>query len=122
MEDEFKMFTQLKFLYTLISGSKLLWKVIRNWRVLSNSLESITNILKNMNADDRHLPNSMESSQLILCFSNILKTGVIDIPGIDEYQISLDLDNFSSSLMLSIEDSKSGKFHDIVVTKTKKEK
>jgi len=108
-------------LLALISGSKLIWKVVSNWRVLTNSIGGISDTLKKMHDEGRALPNAEETSLMLLCGSNILKTGIIDIPGIDEYELSLNLDKFSSSLIMSIKDSKSNKFHQIPLVKGKKD-
>ncbi len=109
----------LTSLYGLISGSKFIWKLVSNWSVLSDSLKCISQTLTEMRESGRQLPEPNESTQMLMAFSNILKTGIIDIPGLDEYQISLDIDKFSSSLLLSIEDKKSGKYHELLLKKGK---
>jgi len=56
----------------------------------------IEDTLSNMQKDGRKVPNIEESSILLMALSNILKTEIIDIPGVDEYQISLDIDQINS--------------------------
>lgn len=111
------MLPQLGMIYSLITGSKFLWKVVRNWSVLSKSLYAISDTLKKMHAEGRNIPDMTESQILLMALSNVVKTEVIDIPGVDEYSLSLDIDKFSSSLALSIEDSKSGKYHEVTIKK-----
>lgn len=114
------MITQIFNVYKWITGLKFIWKVARNWSVLSLSLAKISETLKAMHDDSRSLPNATETSEMLLAISNIIKTEIIDVPGVDEYQIALDIDQFSTSLALSIQDTKSGKFHEIVLKKKDK--
>lgn len=108
----------LSRMWSLITGSKFIWKLIRNWAVLSDSMHAIENTLSNMQKDGRYVPNREESSILLMALSNILKTEIIDMPGVDEYQISLEIDQINSNFQLSIKDSKSEKFLKIpVITK-----
>lgn len=109
----------LTALYGLLTGSKFIWKIVRNWSVLSKSFQGVTDILSNMNAEGRSLPNTEETQMLLNAVSNIVKTEIIDIPGLDEYSLAVNLDHFSSSLGISIQDSKNGKFHTIKVKKSK---
>lgn len=107
----------LTSLYAMFSSSKFIWKLVRNWSILSDSLKCISQTLTAMRNEGRSLPVPAESSQMLLAFSNILKTEIIDIPGLDEYSLSLDIDKFSSSLLLSIEDRKNGKYHELLLKK-----
>lgn len=91
-----------------------------NWRVLSTAFKAVSDVLTEMHKADRKLPDTNESQALLMAMSNILKTGVVDIPGVDEYQLSLDLDKFSSSLIFSIEDSKTKKYHDLMLVRKEK--
>lgn len=104
-------FALLSRVYGLVSGSSIIWKVISNWKILSTSLSSIETVMSNMGAEKRHLPTTEETQILLLACSNILKTKVIDIPGLDEYELAMNLDKASSSLALSIKDSTSGAYH-----------
>lgn len=114
------MIPLLSRIWTLISASGFLLKLIRNYSVLSGSFKSIEDVLSFMTSEKRTLPNHIESQILCMAISNILKTGVIDIPGVDEYQIAIGLDQINANMVLSIQDSKSGKYHEIpVLTKGK---
>lgn len=103
----------LKRLYGMISGSGFLWRLVRNYRVLSDSISAIEATLSNMSAQDRKLPNESEIEMLLKAVSNILKTGVIDIPGVDEMNLALNIDQFSQSFSMSIQDAKSGKYFEL---------
>lgn len=107
----------LKKLYGLITGSSFFWKVLKNYSVLSNAFKTIEEIIAAMSKDARALPTQDESLILVKAISNILKTGVIDIPGVDEYQLSINLDMVSSQISIGIEDSKTGKYHELSVPK-----
>jgi len=105
-------------LWSLITGSKFIWTLIRNWAVLTDAFSNIEKVLSEMQADGRKVPNQQEASILLMCLSNILKTEIIDMPGVDEYQISLEIDQINSNFQLSIKDAKSEKFLKIpVITK-----
>ena len=107
----------LMSIYTFITGSKFIWKIVTNWRVLSTSLKVISETLTTMREQSRSVPNTEETQQMLLAASNILKTGVIDLPGIDEYQISADIDKFSQGVSLAITDSKNKKYHSLKLKK-----
>ena len=107
----------LQKLYKLITGSSILWKLIRNYAVLSEACGGIENVIKNMTDQGRALPDRDEAMILVKCISNILKTGVIDIPGVDEYELALNLDMINSNMSLGVEDLKSGKYFEIPVPK-----
>lgn len=109
------MIPLLSRVWTLISGSKFLFLLIRHYSILSSSFKSIEDVLSLMAKDSRSLPNHMETQILCMSISNILKTGVIDLPGVDEYQIAIGLDQINSNMVLSIQDSKSGKYHQIPI-------
>lgn len=114
--------TLITLLKQILTGSALsfMWKVVRNWGVLSSSLKAISDTLEIMHKDGRNLPNTEETQNLTLALSNIIKTEIIDIPGVDEYELAMGMDHFSNTLMLSIEDQKSGKYHEIKVKKVSK--
>lgn len=97
----------------------MLWKIVRNWSVLTDALECFSQTLKKMHEEDRYMPDQLESQQLLLALSNIIKTEIIDVPGVDEYELALSIDRFTDTLKLSIEDSKSGKYHQLNFKKGK---
>lgn len=109
----------LKGLWALISGSKFIWSIIKNHVVLGDSLKAIEITLTEMRQGDSVVPNHMQAQNLMLAVSNILKTGVIDFPGIDEYEIAIGIDRVSSDMTISLKDSKSGKFHELPILKGK---
>lgn len=108
--------------YSFISGSKMVWNFITNYRVLSDTSSAVSQIFKNMDAEGRKTPTQPELVILLQAFSNILKTNIIDIPGFDEIELTATVDRFSGGLSTSLKDVKSGKFHTLVVTKTKVKK
>ena len=107
----------LKRIYGLLTGSSFLWKVIRNYAVLAASFKAIEGVIQNVSQSGRALPNQDESLIIIKAISNILKTGVIDIPGVDEYELAMNLDMVNSNMSLGIEDLKTGKYFEIPAIK-----
>ena len=107
----------LKRIYSLITGSSFLWKLIRHYAVLSAAFKSIESVLQNISAENRKLPTQEESLILLKAISNILKTGVIDIPGVDEYELAMNLDLVGSNMSIGIEDLKTGKYFEVPVMK-----
>jgi len=113
------MIAILKRIYGLLTGSGFLWRLARHYKVLNDSCKAIETVLVNVNASDRKLPTPEESQVLLAAISNILKTGVIDIPGVDEMAISIGLDHINRNIAVSISDSKSGNFMEIpLIVKT----
>lgn len=110
-------FTLIKRLFSLVYNSKIIWKLIRNYRVLSESFKTIETVINNINNRDRVLPDAEESRALLTACSNILKTGVIDIPGVDEYELSLKFDYINEQWAIGLKDDKSGKFTAPLVVK-----
>lgn len=109
------MIALLSRLWSLVAVSKFFILFIRHRLVLEEAFGSVSEVLAKMNADKRALPDHSESQVLVMAVSNILKTGIIDLPGVDEYQIAIGLDNINQNMVLSIQDSKSGQFHKIPV-------
>ena len=112
------IFETLKRIWSLIAGSKTLWNFISHYGVITEALKAIEDVLKNIAADkSRKLPTQEEAIILTKALSNILKSGVIDIPGVDEYEIAMNLDMVASHLSVSINDKKSGTFIEIPALK-----
>lgn len=109
------MIALLSRVWSLVSVSKFFILFIRHRLVLETAFNSISGVLIEMNKEGRALPKHDESQILVMAVSNILKTGVIDIPGVDEYEIAIGLDQINSNMVLSIEDTRSGKFHQIPI-------
>jgi len=107
----------IQLLSGLFSSTSFIWKLIKNWKVLSDSLKAIENTMHNMSKDGRFVPNMEETPILLHAVSNIIKTEIIDIPGINEYEIALSIDQISSNFVLSIQDAKSEKFYQLPVIK-----
>ena len=111
------MIPVLSQIWAMISGCKFFWKVISNWVVLKDSFVAIENTLKNMQADGRMVPNQDETPILLMSISNILKTEIIDIPGVDEFKIAASIDQLNANFSISIQDAKSGKYFSIPIVK-----
>ena len=109
------MIAMLTRLWNIVSISKFFILFISHRLVLEESFKAITSVLTSMNEEERALPKHDESQVLVMAISNILKTGIIDIPGIDEYQIAIGLDQVNQNMMLSIQDTKTGQYHQIPV-------
>lgn len=107
----------LKRLYGLLTGSSFLWKIVRNYAVLAASFKAIEGVIQSVSQSGRSLPNQDESMILLKAISNILKTGVVDIPGVDEYELAMNLDMVNSNMSLGIEDLKTGKYFEIPAIK-----
>ena len=116
MGDE-EMIPLLSRIWSLITASKFLFLLVRHYVVLKDAFTGIESVLTNMTKDARALPTHEETQILCVSVSNILKTGVIDLPGVDEYQLAIGLDNIQANMVLSIQDKKSGKYHTIPVLK-----
>lgn len=104
-------------LFGLLSASGFLFKLVKNYAVLKESFQAIENVFKTMQDEKRSLPDHNESIMLMQVSSNILKTGIIDIPGFDEYELSLSIDKYSEALSVSLKDARSEKYHQILITK-----
>lgn len=112
----------IKKSFKLVSGSKIIFKLVRHYAVLNESLTCINTVMTNLSNDNRTLPTHAEGHALLIAISNILKTGLIDVPGIDEYDLALKFDYVSEQFALGIADSKSGKYHTLPVLKKVKKK
>lgn len=109
----------LQTVFGFITGSKIIWKVISNYRILSDTSQAVSTVFHNMHNEDRSSPTQPELVALSQALSNVLKTNIIDIPGFDELELVAAVDRFSGSLVTSMTDAKSGKFHKIVLKRTK---
>lgn len=114
------MFTTLKTLFTFISGAKIIWKVIANYRILSDSAKTVNTVFNNVKVRGDSTPNQEEAQALLQAASNVLKTGVIDLPGLDEYELTSTIDRAVGAITTSISDSKNSKYHKISLKKVKK--
>ena len=114
------MLIVLSRIWALISGSKFLWDLISNYSVLSENFKAIEKVLEQVMSDStRRLPDHNESQILLIAVSNILKTGVIDLPGVDEMQIAIGLDHINQNMVISIQDKKSGKYAELPILTAK---
>lgn len=107
----------LLHIFSFFSASKFIFKLIAHQAVLRASLQAISDVLMEMKKTDRVLPSENEATLLLMGVSNILKTGVVDLPGFDEYELSIQIDRISNGIVLSIQDQKDKKYHDIAVFK-----
>lgn len=107
----------IKKVWSLLSGSGLIWKVLRNFKVLSDSFGGIETVLNNMTVEKRKLPTHAEIEMIARAVSNILKTGVIDFPGVDEYAIAVNIDEMTATYAVSIQDAKSDKYIQLPIIK-----
>lgn len=112
----------LKQLGGFITGGGIIWKFIRHYRVLSDSSKAVSQVIQNISNRGDKLPEIHETQIIIQAMSNVLKTGIIDIPGIDEYKISAALDKVNENVAISFEDYTSGQFHILRVEKVPKPK
>lgn len=88
-----------------VMGLSFLWKVVRNMGTLRTAVKAIEDVYKEIEASGRKIPNVEEAQTVLNSLSNILKTGVIDIAGIDDYKIAAGLDEINHNLQLSLKDS-----------------
>ena len=103
--------------FKLFSIGGFFFKIVSNFSILKSSFENISAIFKKMHDENRAVPTEVESVALLQIASDLLKTGIVDIPGFDEYELSMDIDKYANALVLSIEDKKSGKYHDVKISK-----
>lgn len=87
-----------------LSHFQFLWRVLRNWFTLSNAVHDIENVFEEIAKQNRKLPNMGETQVLLNAISNILKTEVIQITGLDDFKVAAGLDEISHSLHLSLTD------------------
>lgn len=113
------MWTLLRTAFTFFTGTKIIWKVLTNYRILADSSDVISTVFKNLHAENRVTPTQEESQALLTTLSNVIKTGIIDIPGFDEMELVAQIDRVNGALTTSIRDVKSGKYHKVSIKKIK---
>lgn len=96
-------------LWTLISGSRFFWALLKNYGVLKENLRVIGEIITKVMQEGRKTPDCDETNRLLKAVSNILKTEVIDLPEIDEYQLAIKIDEINANLVCELKDTKSDK-------------
>lgn len=99
------MFTAIFNLFGLIKGSSFFWKIIRNFFTLKNSFEAISATIDGIMKSDREMPTAPEMQVILKAFSNIMKTGIIILPGVDDYEVAAFIDKVSGELEISLSDS-----------------
>lgn len=109
--------TILMTIWAYIRASGFIWKLIANYKVLSEAVKCIEVNAQAMMSRDSAIPSGEEGQLMLMALSNILKTGIIDLPLVDEYQLSLDLDQITGQMRIAINDSASGKYNSLVIGK-----
>lgn len=102
------IFSSLKYLYLFVTGSKYFWRIVRNYAEIKNFCIVISNTITAMHTDKRKSPNMHELSLLLPAISAILRSELIDIPGINEYELALEVDSFAGKLKVAITDTNTG--------------
>jgi hypothetical protein len=102
-------------LWGFLKGSQFFWNLLRNYGTIKKSLEDVSKIFNEMKNQENKTPNCEQAQVLLKSLSTLLKTGVIDIPGINEYEISMSIDDVSANLVCMITDKKLGKIVNIPV-------
>lgn len=92
--------------WSFINGSAFFWRFVKNYGTLKNSLLAVEAVFQSKDARGDKTPNSEEAQILLQAVSNILKSGLIDFPGVDEYEIGVGLEQLSGQIHLSMTDSK----------------
>ena len=65
------------------------WPILKNIGLVWDTFRLVQNILVEISKRDPKIPTAQEVSQVIGAGRKLLDQGVIDIPGVDEHEISL---------------------------------
>lgn len=72
-----------------------LWKVISNLKTIISFFNVLKNLIVKV-SEGKRLPDCQETHELLGAVENLLDSGVIDIPGVDEQKISSALKEIES--------------------------
>lgn len=64
-----------------------LWKVITNLKTIIAFFNVLKSLILKV-AEGKRLPDCRETHELLAAIRNLLDSGVIDLPGVDEKQVS----------------------------------
>ncbi|MEO8839789.1 MAG: hypothetical protein ABI351_13895 [Herbaspirillum sp.] len=92
-------------IFSLIKSPGLFWKVISNWHVIISIINDTEGVIDEMVKAKRVLPDPQECGTIAHCASEFLKIGLINVPFIDDYQLAVEIDNFSASLKVGVKDN-----------------
>lgn len=95
--------------WSVVKGSRFFWGIIKHYGVLKENLQAIGNVIKAVMESDRKVPSCEEGQILLRAISNILKTQVIDLPGLDEYELAVSIDEITGTLVCQLTDKASSK-------------
>ena len=112
----------IKKLWGLAMGSKIFFKVIANYGLICETVKLLEDTLANMQREGRKVPNQQEMCDILPKLSELLKTGIIDLPMVDEYSLALDIDHIYSSMQISLRDRTGNKIVAATVIKKSEEK
>ena len=87
-------------LWAIISSFKLFWKVLQNWSEMRVKLEALKGVL--VRVKDNGIPSCDDTKELLDFSIWLLKTEMIDIPGVDEYQLTRELERVQMNLICQL--------------------
>lgn len=75
----------------------MIWKIILNAGTIIGFIRSFTAIAKDL-VKDKRLPVCGESVLVLQNLKKLIDSGVVDIPGVDEKELSLAISNLEAEL------------------------
>lgn len=72
-----------------------MWKVILNIGTIIGFIRSFAAVAKDL-VKDKRLPVCGESVQVLSSLKKLIESGVVDIPGVDEKELSLAISNLEA--------------------------
>lgn len=86
--------------YKFFAAMPMFWKVMRNYGAIKEIISEASQVLK-VSAERGH-PSCEETQKLFAIARKALKTGIIDIPGVDENQLAVALYDLENNLICSV--------------------
>ncbi len=79
------------------------WTIIKNIGLVIDFVRTVQKVVEGVSKRDQKLPNCEETKLLISSVRGLLDKGVIDLPGVDEAQISHIIGQIEDRVVCSIE-------------------
>lgn len=80
----------------------MIWKVILNAGAIISFVRSFGAVAKDL-VKDRRLPACGESVLVLKSLKRLIDSGVVDIPGVDEKELSLAISNLEAELECKVQ-------------------
>lgn len=92
-------------LWSVLRNFKFFMRVLQNWSLVHESQKVLTQVLINV-IKEKRLPHCEETKKTFDIFRRLLDADLVDIPGVDEREISKMFDEISSQITCAIEKHK----------------